>query len=71
MYSEPLMRKNIPVNDPVDFEHECYQIKQVLEKRNKKIHIIQEIASIKNLNDVLNKKPKIIHFICHGDFCQD
>jgi hypothetical protein len=43
----------------------------MLENMHKKILIKKDIATVKKLNDILSKGPKIIHFICHGDYSQE
>jgi len=72
MYSEPLVRRDeygiISLGEPVDFEDECTKVLDILRKKEKRINVYFEIATVRNLVNVLSLSPTILHVICHGDF---
>lgn len=72
MYAEPLVKREgdqiFSQPDAVDYEEECNQIYEVLDSKKMKIDLVIEIASRDNLVSVLNKGPKILHIMCHGEF---
>lgn len=35
---------------------------------NRKIKLRIEIATLKNLTEIISNQPTILHFICHGDY---
>ena len=72
MYSEPLVRRDeygiISLGEPVDYEEECSKVIDILRKKEKKINVYFEIATVRHLVNVLSLSPKVLHIICHGDF---
>lgn len=78
MYSDPLVaiikdQRVVATSEPVDFQAEINNFKQMLtnqqhENQRYKLDFKVDIATTKNFLSMLLKKPKILHFICHGDF---
>ena len=72
MYAEPLVKRDdgqiISQPDAVDYEEESSKIYEVLDSKRMRIDLIIEIASRDNLVSVLNKSPKILHIMCHGEY---
>ena len=71
LYADPLIFKNdigeIQIlGDPIDFQSEVNSLKIMLNEINKKITIRIEIATIKNLTNVISLKPTILHIFCNG-----
>lgn len=80
LYSSPLVVKTLEnnqiniktmVNDPVDYVGECSAILKMLTTHKKKMNIHIECATADKLTKLINKKPKILHISCHGDFDKD
>ena len=77
LYSNPLVYiKNSKNNqktaqltsEPVDFVSECKMILKSLQEQKKLLNIDIECASVDQLANVIQKRPRILHIICHGEF---
>lgn len=55
-------------SDPVDFANECRAILKSLEAHDKKLNVNIECASTDQLTHLIQKKPKVMHIMCHGEF---
>jgi len=75
MYSEPLMKAlegnkklSSSTGEAVNFEEEITYIKDILAFLDCQIKMVVNIATLQNLEKVIQLQPTIIHIICHGDF---
>ena len=71
LYSCPLIaskteNKNYDLHI-LNYENDISQIQKSLEKANCEINMICCPGTIEKLKEVLSKKPKILHIVCHGD----
>lgn len=75
LYADPLGKAGekgvTPTIDAVDYESECRKIVRHLEQRNKNIILQIEIATRKNLLEILQKGPRILHILSHGHYDSD
>ncbi len=61
------LNKQIKFNiNPVNFSEEIETLKKLFTNLNKELNISIQLATMSNLSNALSKRPKIIHFICHG-----
>lgn len=72
MYSEPLVINDgvgiISVGDPVNYEEECSKVLEILKRKEKRIKVQFEIATISQLMNVLSLSPRVLHIMCHGSY---
>ena len=72
MYAEPLVKKEgfgiLSLPDAVDYEEECNQIVEIVERKELGINLVIEIATRENLINLLSRSPTVLHIICHGEY---
>jgi ABC-type Fe3+/spermidine/putrescine transport system ATPase subunit len=73
LYSNPLVKdtkfkKDVPVIDPIDFESEINCLVDIFKSSEKKITARFDVANDDNLNEIIRKRPKILHISCHGAY---
>ena len=73
MYSHPIVKEvNSKIKacseDPIDYESEINYLHNIFYESNKNIKVRFEVATMKNLSDIIRKKPKILHISCHGAY---
>jgi hypothetical protein len=70
LYSNPLVMKDgnsvKALGEPVNFSSECNDIMKVLEEKRKQFKVHIECASQDQFFQVLRRKPKVLHIMCHG-----
>ena len=82
IYSDPMVENNVKsghriqqcqtMNEPVNFQGESAAILECLDKKEKKLRVHIECATIDQCVSILKKeKPRILHVMCHGDYDAD
>lgn len=69
MFSHPLINtdETIPISE-TSYKKEITEIIEKLHHKNKKLRFLQEVITYENLENVIKRKPKILHLICHGGY---
>jgi hypothetical protein len=65
---DPNFTQILSLNEPVDYEKEILNLVDCFKNTNKKISARFEIANFDNLQEVLRKRPKILHISCQGAY---
>lgn len=70
VHASPMFDKNKRLAI-LDFKAELWGIKQAIKNSNMQIKFQQILGTQKNLTEIVNKCPQILHVTCHGEYEQD